>query len=458
MMIWRRSAEFLKSKNLKTLSPLIVASTILLVLAINIIVHNLQFYSSVTTTDLGQDYHAASALRAGNSIYDGINHHVPFVAVLSTPLTFMEFRTAFILWGALSIVLLFVCIFIVARGLELKLGLWWLILPGMMLSWYPFVAHVALGQWSLIIATLIFGAWLAMKKGKDNSAGLLLGVAAAIKLFPGIFGLYLLVQRRWRALAFMMLAFSSCTLVSLAVVGFNDFRAFIYSDILSNSSNFVRYPLNHSLWGMTYRLFTSNGYVAPLIDAPAIAHAVTTLLCLMICGVLFLGTRRTVNEHAKDIAYSATAVAMLIISPLTWQHALVILVLPFGILFVLSNAINSPKMRIAIICFFIMTSIHDVQFSQMIVNMSNKYSPQWYWGMALLGPLTTMVIIFAIFTRQLVNHKAYKLQTTPIVPLLFGPKAENETYSDPRSNCEGDKTIGGHPGAIQRKMNDESAE
>lgn len=409
MLIWRKGAELLKSENLVGLSLLILGSAVLLVVAVNILIHNLQFYSSVITTDLGQDYHAATALRSGNTVYDGINHHVPFVAVLSIPLTFLEYRNAFLLWGVLSIILLFVCIYIVVYGLELRLGLGCLILPGLILSWYPIVSHIALGQWSLIIAALIFGSWLALKRGRDGLAGTLLGIAAAIKLFPGIFGLYLLAQRRWRGLGYMVLGFSSCVIVSLLVVGFDDFGSFIYSDMPANGSNCLRYPLNHSVWGMTYRLFSSNGYVVPLVDVPAIALVAATILCLLILVVLFVGMRNAEDKNNNDIGYAATAVAMLMISPVTWQHAMVILVLPLGILLVLSNNLNSPMIRITSICIFVLTSIHDMQIAEMIVNASNRYSPKWYWGISLLGPITAMAMIFGILTKQMWNYrKSYK--------------------------------------------------
>lgn len=386
---------------LKTLSPLIIAGAGLLAIAMMIIVHYLQFFSSVTTTDLGQDYHAAVALRCGNTIYDGINHHVPFVAVLSLPLTFLSYRTSFVLWGVFSIVLYFVCVFIVVRGLDLRLGILWLMIPGLMLSWYPFLAHIALGQWSVVIAVCVLAAWLALKNGWGRSAGVLLGVAAAIKLFPGIFGLYLLTQRRWRALAYMGVSFSLCMIVSLIVVGVEDFQAFIFSDMPANSANFIAYPINHSLWGMTYRLLVPNGYLTPLVVAPRIGFALAAFLCILIIGLLIGGIRGAKDEFSKDIAYAATCVAMLMLSPLSWQHAMIILVLPFGVLLTILRHYNSWKIRAALICCFILTAIHDIPFAQMIVNAGSKHSSQWYWGIALLGPLASLVIIFAILEKQL---------------------------------------------------------
>ncbi len=63
-------------------------------------------------------------------------------------------------------------------------------------SWI--VYHFNVIQWSEPIAFLYLLAWLFLRRGQDARAGICLGVATTIKLFPGIMVVMLLLGRRWR--------------------------------------------------------------------------------------------------------------------------------------------------------------------------------------------------------------------------------------------------------------------
>src|SRR4051812_27631399 len=61
----------------------------------------------------------------------------------------------------------------------------WLTFGGVLAS--PFMTyHVEVGQLSALIATLVVVAWWAARRGQDAVAGVALGLACTVKLFPGV--------------------------------------------------------------------------------------------------------------------------------------------------------------------------------------------------------------------------------------------------------------------------------
>src|SRR5262249_20004743 len=149
-----------------------------------------------------------------------VNAHPPSSVLLALPLAALDYPDAFLVWSLLSLAALGVSAWLVARQLSLP------ILPetvaaliALLLVCTPFRAQMGEGQMNLILLLLIVGAWAADRSGRQTPAGVLLGVAVAIKLFPAFLALYFLVQRRWRVLAAAALSFAAIIGVTAAVFG-----------------------------------------------------------------------------------------------------------------------------------------------------------------------------------------------------------------------------------------------
>jgi hypothetical protein len=79
----------------------------------------------------------------------------------------------------------------------------------------PFVGAV-LGRCEtdmLVIVPLAAAFLLMAREEKEGLAGVLLGFAASFKILPGLFGVYLLCRRRWRAVAGMAFAGLFCSVL-----------------------------------------------------------------------------------------------------------------------------------------------------------------------------------------------------------------------------------------------------
>jgi hypothetical protein len=100
------------------------------------------------------------------------------------------------------------------------------LIPAVWLS-VPAMQSLQYGQFHLAAIVLAVGGMLAVEKQRDPLGGSLLAVATLAKVFPGILLVYLVAQRRWRALGWAAGAAVVISLVALLVVGPAPFRAFV---------------------------------------------------------------------------------------------------------------------------------------------------------------------------------------------------------------------------------------
>lgn len=69
-----------------------------------------------------------------------------------------------------------------------------------------------------VLASLAVALMLLMRRKLVFAAGLLIGLAAAFKILPGLFGVYLICRRKWVSLAGMIVAMALCTILLPAIV------------------------------------------------------------------------------------------------------------------------------------------------------------------------------------------------------------------------------------------------
>ena len=94
----------------------------------------------------------------------------------------------------------------------------WLLTPLLMAS--PLMLGILqVGNFHLAAVSICLLCWVALERQKDSLTGALLAVATLAKIFPGLLGVLLLMQRRWRAVGFTLLAASLLCALSVAVLG-----------------------------------------------------------------------------------------------------------------------------------------------------------------------------------------------------------------------------------------------
>jgi len=274
--------------------------------------------------DLQVEYLTASAWRDGLSIFtpltelsaryfpvatDNFPHpspHPPVLAPLSLPLTWLPFPVTVLLWLLVNVGLL------ILAGRWLRLSL---LASLALLAWPPLWCLVNIGQLELLILVLAMAGWRDADAGRDSRAGIWLGIAAAIKLYPALFLLPFLWRRRLRAVLAAGGVFVLSQLGGLLAVGPSGMIEY-YTKILPSVSTFYSVRgLNAAPYGALLRLLGGAIDVSPLAHAPAPVVPLTVALSLFALVALV------------RLAPPRAPVATFVLLPTAWYYA-VVLALP----------------------------------------------------------------------------------------------------------------------------------
>jgi hypothetical protein len=233
----------------------------------------------------------------------------------------------------------------------------------------PLRHHTHLGQFSLVLLLLLIGTWAAARTGRTGWAGALLGVAVTIKLFPAFLFLYFATRRQWKAVLTGLLTVGFLTVATLAITG--PAAGVTYArEVLPSLKRYHSSWHNLSFAGYFNRLF--DPYVQPepgqvsalpaeeetraaaggaeggpeVVDRMEVyrtvplwrnhllAQAGIVLSCSVVTSLCAWASWRSRSLAQADRAFALFLVGMLLVSPITWDHYLLILLMPWALAWV----------------------------------------------------------------------------------------------------------------------------
>ncbi|GAA2691454.1 MULTISPECIES: glycosyltransferase 87 family protein [Actinosynnema] len=220
----------------------------------------------------------------------------PLAAALFAPLALLPWPVVVGLWTAAGVALLgWVCV--LAAG-ERERGLW---LASACLLLEPVRGTLELGQVNLLLLALVAADCLLPRTPWPR--GLLLGIAASVKLTPAIFVLFLLSRKDFRAAATAGTTFAGCAVLGWLLAP-RDSVVFWTSAVLDpHRVGGLPYAGNQSVKGVLVRLG---------LDGPLWFAACAVVLALLV--VVLRGVRDDLT------AVVATAAAGVLVSPVSWSH------------------------------------------------------------------------------------------------------------------------------------------
>lgn len=186
------------------------------------------------------------------------------------------------------------------------------------------------GQINIILMGLILSDFALYGKARDGKArdgslpdgnspsrgfrwpaGLLIGIAAGIKLTPLAFGLYFLVRRDFKALGWMAAGFFGSIALAWAVLPTASVT--FWTKILPDTGRIggPAYVDNLSVKGLLLHL--------GLPDS-SLTSVLWLVLSLMLAAVAALVINWALRAEENFVAVSATALLMLLVSPVSWSH------------------------------------------------------------------------------------------------------------------------------------------
>ena len=240
----------------------------------------------------------------------------PFAALVLAPLGVLGFRASIVLFVAGTAVAVAVTSFWLVRPIARRHGvpLWFataLALP-LISTLEPIRETVTFGQINMLLVLLVLTDLLLVAPRWPRLAGIGIGIAAAIKLTPAIFIVYLLITKRWRA-ALTATATTVAASLLAAAVSWRDSWHF-WTEALWETGR-VGHPdriANQSIFGMLARL-----------SAPQEPNQVVWVaLVLVVAGYGLWRARRAALAGDEVVGLTLTGFAGGLASPITWPHHL----------------------------------------------------------------------------------------------------------------------------------------
>jgi hypothetical protein len=403
-----------QSRPANTIRPGLLRVFVVVVLLMGLLQVGLAWSEIISSgMDIQQDYVAAQRLRAGTDIYAPIlpaevsalgvreedhvgmrlNVHPPLTALLLVPLTFLSFPVATLIWTLGCVLLLGGLVYLLVKELGLPLASpWWQIVALLMLSWYPVWLHMHLGQFTILLAALIFGAWYALRHGRDALAGGLLAAAIILKIFPVVLLAYAVINCRWRVLWAALVVTLVLMLIQTAI-GPRQWPDYFLQVAPKNAAEWMNSPRNASLASIGMRLFVGNDEVAPVFDLPS-AEPPTRLALYAIalaCVAAVLWRRRGAHDLTGE--YCLLLCIMVLLSPLSWEHSFVFLLLPLAAIWQRLRAWPGAWRRLPRLFVLLTIGLSLVPSEMILLALKRHYLPARMPGwVGLLEPGTAVLI------------------------------------------------------------------
>jgi len=280
------------------------------------------FPDEIWQVDLQVYREGARSLVDGREVYDWLTDnpqylpftYPPFAGLMGTPLLLLPWRVVGWVWAIGQLVLLWVCVGIAFRPLAERFGRRRGLAVGavaaLLVHLQPVQEGIRFGQVNAILVVLCL-ADLARARAGWWPRGSLVGLAAAVKLTPGVFWVHFAVTRRWRALAASVAGAAAAT--GLTALFAPSASAAFWTDALLDPGRLGpnANTQNQSMRGVLLRLGPPEG---PLF---------TLTWLVLVAVVAVIGFRLAARLHAAcdQVAVVATmGMIAALVSPVSWTH------------------------------------------------------------------------------------------------------------------------------------------
>ncbi|MFF1615305.1 glycosyltransferase 87 family protein [Amycolatopsis sp. NPDC058278] len=233
----------------------------------------------------------------------------PFAAILLAPLAVLPYWAACLALTLLTLGVLAVVLVTVLRALGARCD--WRRVAALLLAaevLEPVLRTLYAGQLDLLLLALVVLDVLVDTPRWPR--GLLIGLAAAVKLTPAVFLLYFLLRRDSRAAVTAVVTFLAATALGFLLAGADSVRYWTGALWDTGRVGEPTYAGDQSLLGLVARA-----------GVPPEARTAWWLPLVAVVLVLTaLGVRRALAAGEKTVALGLNAIGGLLVSPISWTH------------------------------------------------------------------------------------------------------------------------------------------
>jgi hypothetical protein len=361
--------------------------------------------------DFAHYYTYASVVRLGHSPFDpqavaqvdallGIRragagaNYPPLFYVLMLPWTLMAFRTAAVAWLFLSQACVFGALALCLRRFELPSTLGVAATLFVAFNYQPLVENLALGQINPLLFLLVTLAWWGARAGWPWVAAVSVALCPFVKVQYALLlpALWWMGQRRILGRALLLIAAGLVFgLVALGPAHHAEYLRYL----VASADSLRAWTANLSPGGTFHRLLSPHGDARLLADGLTVAA--DALLVVLFARAIPRGAPPALP--AFDWAWGLAVTAIPLLSPLTEEHHLVVLLFPLTLVLMAKGETRFP-------------STENVLLLASILLLGSRYSverfPFFHQGVPALfatGKLLGTICLAWLLTR-LARHAA----------------------------------------------------
>ncbi len=351
---------------------------------------------------------AGRAITHGHSVYgayvaDQLRVPLPFIyppiaALLATPFTYLGETPANLLWTAVTVGLLVVVVRVCFAPLLERFGrhapIALVLAVGAMAALAPVEEHLRFGQVGIpLLACCVLDCMLPRTRWPR---GLLVGVAAAFKLVPGIFIPYLALTRRWRAAGTAAATFVGFSLLGVAVAPADSWRFWTDKMFEPTSPTFFT---NQSLEGILQRA----------ISGPWRLVWVASVAVIIVFGLWRAVVSSLAGDELRGVAI--TGLVGVLVSPISWIHHLVWIIPALAVIVGRGN----DKRRVAFA--FVLAALFVARLPYVGHNQLHSEGTLAAWLEDSYGLLCLGVLVYLTdplpLARRMLARRATRSRATP---------------------------------------------
>jgi alpha-1,2-mannosyltransferase len=362
---------------------------------------------SSSEADMVSYYDGTQRLRDGLPLYrpDISIQQQNFQFIYPPPLAFIlmpfpSYQAAWWGWGIFSIICWLGSLGLILRELWPSIRrrlapMWRPLLVAALINFPPVESHLFWGQTQLLLLLLLTISWICLRRRRAGLAGVLLGLAIALKLFPALLIAPLLVQRRWRCITVALATAAGVFALSFALVGWDQGYYYLTR---------VLPEVDRSLSGVSNATTSIGAVLRGATGNSDLSYWLSLVIRLAVVAAAALAAARVIGAPDQALAIGTTTLALA--PPVVWEHYFVLLYLPWLELLARTPGRRLPLLALA---YFLIATASLAYHMPPIIGLYSHLLP-------ISGALLLLGLqIDAVFGRlaPLVSAGPEELSTTP---------------------------------------------
>jgi hypothetical protein len=236
-----------------------------------------------------------------------------------------------------------------------------------------------------------------LEKKRDIICGILLAIVTLIKPPIGFLVIYFIFRKRWRVIFGFAVTLVAVTGVSILLFGYQ-LHLFWLQNVFFRFSNQPLASFNvQSVSGLLARLLTNASLISwqPIVVQWEFKLIQYILVSLLVGGTIWICMRSKSSQtlEVQNLEFSIFLCLALIISPISWTHYYLLMLLPLTLYF--GNKLAVPKRKIwlgFVMLSILLISLPEIALPERVIYSSNFWvrllvSHYFFGGVLLLGIL-----------------------------------------------------------------------